>query len=141
MMLEEFRVPRAVANEMIAHCEAGRPNEACGILAGKTGEVVKHYPITNAAASPVRYALEPQEQFTVDRTIEAEGLEVAGAYHSHTRTEAYPSPTDVRLASLDVPYVIVSLAGKRPSIRAFLIEKEDWLDDHGTIREVPVAII
>lgn len=134
-------MPRAIADEMIAHCEAGRPNEACGMLAGKAGEAVVHFPMTNAAASPVRYALVPDEQFAVDRKIESEGLQLVGAYHSHTRTEAYPSPTDVRLASLEVPYVIVSLAAPRPSIRAFLIAKDDWLDDHGDILEIPVAVI
>lgn len=140
-MIEELRLPQAIADEMVAHCEAGRPNEACGMLAGKAGEAVMHIPMTNAAASPVRYALVPDEQFAVDRKLDAEGLELVGAYHSHTRTEAYPSPTDVRLASLEVPYVIVSLAGRRPSIRAFVIEKADWLDDHGEIIEVPVVVI
>ena len=127
-----------LAQEMVEHCEAGRPNEACGLLGSKDGRVAKVYPMTNASASPVRYSLDPKEQFKVYRQIEDEGLELGGVYHSHTRTEAYPSPTDVRLASEDVPYLIVSLAGKTPSIRAFRIEKETWTAEDGTIEEIPV---
>ena len=129
-----------LAQEMVEHCEAGRPNEACGLLGSKDGRVAKVYPMTNASASPVRYSLDPKEQFKVYRQIEEEGFELGGVYHSHTRTEAYPSPTDVRLASEDVPYLIVSLAGKTPSIRAFRIEKETWTAEDGTIEEIPVHI-
>ena len=68
------------------------------------------------------------------------GWELGGVFHSHTRTEAYPSPTDVRLASEDVPYVIVSLASDPPSIRAFRILKENLFDTDGRIEEVPVVV-
>ena len=135
----ELIIDQALADEMVEHCAAGRPNEACGLLASKDGRIVKLFPMTNASASPVRYSLDPKEQFTVYRRIEDEGLELGGVYHSHTHTEAYPSPTDVRLASEDVPYVIVSFAGKSPSIRAFRIEKESWTAEDGTIEEIPVT--
>ena len=70
--------------------------------------------MTNAAASPVRYSLDPDEQFAAYKLMDEQGLDLAGVFHSHTRTEAYPSPTDVRVASEDVPYVIVS-SGRRPA--------------------------
>ena len=126
-------------DEMIAHCLEGRPNEACGLLAAKDGEVVKVIRMSNAAQSPVRYALEPIEQFQAYRTLEEEGLELGGVFHSHTRTEAYPSPTDVRLASEDVPYLIVSLADEPPTVRAFRILKRNLWDQDGEVQEVPVS--
>lgn len=126
---------------MILHCEQDRPNEACGILAGTADGLAAHFPMTNAAASPVRYGLEPREQFAVYKTLEDNDWELAGVYHSHTRTEAYPSPTDVRLASEDVPYIIVSLASSPASIRAFRIVKENWTDTEGEITEMPVAVV
>lgn len=138
--MNEVVLTRALANEMIDHCEAGRPNEACGLLARDSEGIAKVYRMSNAAASPVRYALDPNEQFQVYRDLDERGLDLAGVFHSHTRTEAYPSPTDVRLASEDVPYVIVSLAGKQPAIRAFRIVKESWTDEDGTIEEIPVRI-
>ena len=47
-------------------------------------------------------------------------------YHSHTHTEAYPSPTDVGLAAWpDAAYLIVSLAdAEHPVVRAFHIAEQ-----------------
>jgi proteasome lid subunit RPN8/RPN11 len=138
--MTEVRLARHLADEMVAHCLEGRPNEACGLLAARDGDVVKVFLMTNAAASPVRYALDPKEQFTVYRALEENDWELGGVYHSHTRTEAYPSPTDVRMASEDVPYLIVSLASEPPTIKAFRILKERWDSETGEIVEVPVRI-
>ena len=113
-MSEQLSLPRAIADDMVAHCLEGRPNEACGVLGAEGGVLVKVFRMTNAAASPVRYSLDPKEQFAVYRKLDDEGLELGGVFHSHTRTEAYPSPTDVRLATEDVPYLIVSLASRPP---------------------------
>lgn len=135
-----FRLDRRLADEMISHCLRGRPNEACGLLAARDGEIVEVFALTNAAASPVRYALDPKEQFAVYRRLDDLGYDLGGVFHSHTRTEASPSPTDVRLASEDVPYVIVSLASEPPVIRAWRIRKESWTDEHGEVEEIPVVV-
>jgi proteasome lid subunit RPN8/RPN11 len=129
-----------MADEIVAHCERGRPNEACGILAARDGTVAKVFRMTNAEASPVRYSLEPREQLAVYNRLDEEGWELGAVFHSHTRTEAYPSPTDVRLASEDVPYLIVSLASTPPSLRAFRIIKASWVDETGDIEEIPVVV-
>jgi proteasome lid subunit RPN8/RPN11 len=136
----ELHLPRAIADDMIQHCLAGRPNEACGILASEDGEVIKVFKMTNAAASSMRYSLDPKEQFAVYRKLDDEGWELGGVFHSHTRTEAYPSPTDVRLASEEVPYLIVSLAEDPASIRAFRILKDSWTDESGDVVEIPVVL-
>jgi len=139
-MTEELRMPRSLADEMVAHLLEERPNEGCGLVAGSDGRISKVIRMTNASGSPVRYALDPKEQFTAYRMIETESLELGGVFHSHTHTEAYPSPTDVRLASEDVPYIIVSLAHEPADIRAFRIIKESWDAPEGEIVEVPVVI-
>ena len=125
---------------MVDHLRLDQPNEGCGLLAGEGGTVTKVLRMSNAAASPVRYALDPDEQFAAYKLLDEQGLALTGVFHSHTRTEAYPSPTDVRLASEDVPYVIVSLAVDPPVIRAFRIQKVNWTDAEGEIVEVPVVI-
>ena len=135
-----LRIPRSLAEEMVRHCEEGRPNEACGMLGLRDGEVTKVFKMSNAAASPLRYSLEPVEQLAVENTLANEGWDGA-PFHSHTRTEAYPSPTDVRLAVGDIPYVIVSLAAEPADIRAFMIVKDSWEAETGTIEEVPVEIV
>ncbi|MDP9223679.1 MAG: M67 family metallopeptidase [Actinomycetota bacterium] len=138
--MTELRLPRRIVEDMVAHSVVGRPFEACGLLGGPDGNIVKLFPMTNAAASPVRYALDPKEQLRVYQTLDGAGWELGGVFHSHTRTEAYPSPTDVRLASEDVPYVIVSLAAPTPVVRAFRIVKESWTDDSGHIEEMQVIV-
>ncbi|HVL63647.1 MAG TPA: M67 family metallopeptidase [Actinomycetota bacterium] len=137
--MNELRLPEELVDEMVEHCLAGRPNEACGLLAAAGGEIVKVFRMTNASASPVRYSLDAAEQLAAYKKIEAEGWELGGVYHSHTRTEAYPSPTDIRDAHEDVPYVIVSLAHDPPDVRAFRIVKESWMDEDGRVVEMPVV--
>ncbi|MDQ4064880.1 MAG: M67 family metallopeptidase [Actinomycetota bacterium] len=139
-MTPAITLSRRALDEMIEHCESGRPNEACGLLAGRHGRVERVIRMTNAAESPVRYALDPKEQFDAYQLLDREGFDLAGVFHSHTRTEAFPSPTDVRLATEDVPYVIVSLAASPAEVRAFRIVKANWNDEAGEVQEVPVEI-
>ncbi len=139
-MNRELHLTRRLAEEMIDHCRREAPNEACGILASKDGETVKVFRMTNASASPVRYSLDPKEQFVVYRTLDEKGWDLGGVFHSHTHTEAYPSPTDVRLATEDVPYVIVSLAENPPPVRAFRIKKDSWEAADGEIQEIPIVV-
>ncbi|HJR44546.1 MAG TPA: M67 family metallopeptidase [Actinomycetota bacterium] len=138
--MNELRLTRAIADEMVAHCMAERPNEGCGLIATANGEAVKVFRITNVQASPLRYAMKGEEQLAADTKMREEGWELGGIFHSHTRTEAYPSPTDVRDAVEDVPYIIVSLAEEPPSIRAFRILKEELGDEKGEIREISVVV-
>ena len=138
--MNELRIPKDLVDEMVEHCLAGRPNEACGILATDGREVVKVFRMTNAEASPVRYRFVDKEQMAVEDKIDAEGWTFAAAFHSHTRTEAYPSPTDVARALGDLVYVIVSLAEEPPVVRAFNIEKANWSDQDGTVSELPVVV-
>ena len=139
--LTELQLAREIVDRMIEHSLAERPNEACGLLASKDGKVVSVVKMANAAGSPVRYALDPKEQFGAYRMFDEQGLDLAGVFHSHTHTEAYPSPTDVRLASEDVPYLIVSLADEPPTVRAYRILKENMWDEEGEVQEVPVTVL
>lgn len=123
---------------MIRHCIAQRPYEACGLLVLDGDEVARVVLMTNAARSPTRYAFDSKETL-VTLEIEDEGFQWS-VFHSHTRTQAYPSPTDVKHATEVTPYVIVSLTDEDPVIRAFSITKNDWRDAHGEIQEVPVEI-
>lgn len=139
-MSEQLTMPRALADEMVRHCLEGRPHEACGILGGRDGLVTRVFRMSNADRSPVRYSLEPKEQLAVYNTLDAEGLELSAVFHSHTRTEAHPSPTDVRLAAEEVPYLIVSLAADPPAMRAWRILKQSWTDERGSVQEIDVVV-
>jgi [CysO sulfur-carrier protein]-S-L-cysteine hydrolase len=123
-------IPRALLDEMIEHALAGRPNEACGILAGEGQLGVRFYPARNVEESPVRYLMDPREQLKIMEEIDRHNWDILGIFHSHTRSPAYPSSTDVKLASYpQAVYLIASLADDaNPEVRAFYIE-------NGLIRE------
>lgn len=134
------RIPGPLWTRLVAHCESERPNEACGVLGMEGPDVVEVFEMSNVESSPVRYRLDPKEQLNVYNKLHDRGWDFA-SFHSHTRTDAYPSPTDIKEAREDVPYVIVSLAGEAPDVRAFRIVKDDWLDLTGDVQEVPVEVI
>ncbi len=116
--------------EIFAHVRRDAPDEACGLLAGHDGRVVRAYPMKNAVVGVRRllaYHLDPEEQYRVFMEIESAGLELVGIYHSHPRGEAYPSTADVGLSYYPgVTYLIVSLLhAEQPVARAFLIDGQD----------------
>ncbi|HYM16281.1 MAG TPA: M67 family metallopeptidase [Dehalococcoidia bacterium] len=110
-------------DEMIAHAKDDTPDECCGIIAGKDGRATKLYRAVNAEHSPYRYSVDAKDLLRIYRAAEDNGWEFLAIYHSHTHTEAYPSPTDVRLAAWpDAYYVLVSLMDEvKPVVRAFRI--------------------
>jgi proteasome lid subunit RPN8/RPN11 len=120
------RFPRALFEEVIEHAREDMPNECCGIVASDDGAAVKVFRATNAEASPARYSLDPREQYRITMDIEEQGWDLGAIYHSHTRSEAYPSQTDVNLAFYpDALYVIVSVRDPdHPEVRAFRIADE-----------------
>jgi len=114
---------RAYVDEMIAHAKADVPNECCGIIAGVDGRATKLYRAINAEASPYRYSVDPKDLLRIHKEVDANGWDFLVIYHSHTHTEAYPSPTDIRLAAWpEAYYALVSLMDDNdPVVRAFRI--------------------
>jgi len=124
-------------DEMVAHCLACYPEEGCGLLSGdpETGLVAGVHPMRNAAGSAEVYELDPREHLHVDLAAEAAGHSVIGVFHSHTHTDAYPSPTDVRKApDPSWHYVLVSLRHELPSTRSYRIAA-------GNISEESVVVL
>ena len=85
---------------MIGHAYDGLPDEACGLLGGRPvgAKVEIFYPTGNTAESSRIYTVDPKDHLRADRDAEDRGLEIIGVMHSHTHTDAYPSPTDVAQA-------------------------------------------
>jgi proteasome lid subunit RPN8/RPN11 len=118
-----MKVPRSIYEEMLAHAREEAPNECCGILGGKDGEASTLYRATNAEASPLRYTLDPNDLFRITfREIPDNDEEMLAIYHSHTASPAYPSQTDINLATYpDSVYLILSLADGEEPLRGFRI--------------------
>ena len=125
-----MEIAKRYVDEMVSHALEDDPDECCGILAGPDGRVVKLYRMTNTERSPYRYSMDPKEQISVDREMDDNGWELLAIYHSHTHSAAYPSSTDVRMATWpdgtsiwpDAQYILVSLEDHdNPPVRAFRI--------------------
>jgi proteasome lid subunit RPN8/RPN11 len=135
------RLPRALADELVAHATDDLPNECCGLIAGRDGMATEVHRVVNTEPSPFFYVMDPRDQLRLMDRFEDEGLDLMAVYHSHTRSAAYPSRTDVELAFYPrTLYLIVSLAdAAAPEIRAFSIRRE--LPPEQAITEVPVEIV
>jgi [CysO sulfur-carrier protein]-S-L-cysteine hydrolase len=130
-----MRIPSSLVEEMIKHARQEAPNECCGMIGGSDGQAASLHRATNAEGSPLRYSIDAKEQFDLMRRIEEAGEELVGIYHSHTRSAAYPSQTDVNLAGWpDTVYVIVSLEDPdSPDVRGF------WIRD-GQVSDAELAV-
>ena len=104
-------IDQATYDAIVAHARRDHPDEACGVVAGPEGSdrPLRLVPMLNAARSPTFYELDPGDLLKLYREMDDRGEEPVVIYHSHTATEAYPSRTDVKLASEpDAHYVLVS---------------------------------
>jgi [CysO sulfur-carrier protein]-S-L-cysteine hydrolase len=112
---------RATHDALIAHARSDFPYEVCGLLAHADGTFAKHWEIPNAARSMTYYSMDPKAMLTAFNEMDDEDWELQAIYHSHTHTEAFPSPTDVELAFYpEAVYLIISLQDPdQPVIRGF----------------------
>ena len=132
-----LRITPEQIEEMVAHVRAAAPNEGCGMLGGRDGAVFAVFPARNAAASPIRFTIHPEDLLRIVRTVEYEReWQIVGIFHSHVASRAYPSATDVAEAEFDLgngelaerypgaAHVIISLADpSRPDVRAYTIRQ------------------
>lgn len=130
-----MRIAKNLYEEMVAHARAEAPNECCGLIASLDGMAVAVHPAVNLAASPLRYEVDPSEQYRIMMAIEDAGQELGAIYHSHTRSAPYPSQTDINLAfHPEALYVIVGLAaGDTADVRAYSIRR-------GEVSEVELVV-
>jgi proteasome lid subunit RPN8/RPN11 len=125
-----LRITQHVLDGLIAHARDAAPFECCGLLAGD-GDLIDEYVRTrNARASEVAYEIDPREHIAVMKSLRGRGRSVLGAYHSHPRTAALPSATDVAEAHYerDFLYVIVSLEREPPDLRAYRLEGDALIE-------------
>jgi [CysO sulfur-carrier protein]-S-L-cysteine hydrolase len=111
--------------QIVDHVRSEVPREACGLIAGRGGVAVVTTPMSNVATDPVHHY--EMDNDALSRQLPAftkQGLELIGIYHSHPRTEPFPSPEDVQNAFYpNTAYLIISLKGKAPHLAAWLIER------------------
>ena len=116
-------------DRMISHALKERPDEACGLIAGKelsdgSRRIEKVYCLTNIDHTREHFSIDPREQLAAVRDMRAGGLKPLGNWHSHPETPARPSEEDLRLANdPTASYLILSLAEEgKPVLNGFHIE-------------------
>lgn len=123
-----MRIPQSMIEEMVAHAREDLPNECCGLVGGLDGEARTLYRARNAFASPFSYRVDPADQYRIiEKEMRDRGEELIAIYHSHTKSSAYPSQTDLNEAASwpEQAYLIVSLQDSAsPEVKAFWLQDE-----------------
>ena len=126
-----MEITRSQFDEVVAHAQQDAPNECCGYLRMQDGRVDEVFRAENLRNSPYGYEIDPKSLLAAN-DLDDDGFGVA-IYHSHPRSPAEPSQTDINLAHYPHwLYLIVSLVGE-PQLRA-------WRINDGRVEEEPVSV-
>jgi proteasome lid subunit RPN8/RPN11 len=133
-----MNISAELLSELVEHALEDPRNEVCGVVAvepGPPARAVRVYRAVNIHRSPLKFEIDPGELLELWNACQEDGSELGAIYHSHVRSEPYPSQTDVNFAANwpGVEWIIVGLAGgQEPKVRTFEIEG-------GEIKEVALA--
>ena len=123
-----IRISKEDYQKIVAHAATERPNEACGLIAGKIDgedrQIKKVYLLTNIDRSNEHFTLDPKEQLAAIKDMRSLGYVPLGNWHSHPETPSRPSEEDKRLAfDRNASYLILSLMDQEnPVLNSFRIE-------------------
>jgi proteasome lid subunit RPN8/RPN11 len=134
--IERVDLPEPIAHAMFAHAVWAFPNETCGLLAMDGNDDIQMvFCLTNHDQSEHRFTIDPAEHFGCIRYAERTGWHIGGVFHSHTRSEPYPSDADVGGGGdpswLNV--IVGPVVGPNPVVRAFRF-------DDGVVSEASVTV-
>ena len=119
---------------MMAICIRALPDEGCGLVLGHSqggdGEVTEIVASENMAHSAKVYEIDSRVLLRAFRRADDEQIEVLGVFHSHTHSEAFPSPTDVGQAPDPAwHYVLVSLKDLPTVVKSYKIVNGDVTEE------------
>ncbi len=140
-------LPRSIRDAIVAHARADCPNEACGLIGGMApaeegGTATAWFATRNRAASPLRYEIHPEDLLRVSLAIDDADQVTWGIVHSHVRSAARPSPTDVGLALYpDALYLVVSLAASEADPTTGAESVRAWRILDGAVFEVALDVV
>ncbi len=127
-----MRIAKELLAEIVAHAQENLRIECCGVVAVLSAETggaertaARVYRAENVHASALKFEIAPMELYRLNEEIEQEGWEIGAIYHSHVRSDPYPSQTDIGFAAgwPGLEWIIVGLAGGgEPEVRSYLID-------------------
>jgi proteasome lid subunit RPN8/RPN11 len=133
-----LEIPGSLYQEIVRQALTERPNECCGLLAGKllqpepssiiVGRVERRFPLTNVKADPRRYEIDPKGMLAAMRVMRDEGLQELAFYHSHPTSEPLPSKSDLAENGYgdSVIHLIVSLTSDPPLVRGWWLREDSF---------------
>jgi proteasome lid subunit RPN8/RPN11 len=135
------KISKDLLDQLVGHTLEDPANEICGVVAVEAGAepaaavAVAVHRAANLHASALRFEIEPMELFRLNEEIEDRAQQIGGIYHSHVRSDPYPSQTDINYSRgwPGVEWIIVGLAGAEPVVRSYLIEG-------GQVRDIPLQV-
>lgn len=131
-----MQIARSLLDAIVEHAVRDAPNECCGVVLGRDDTATSARELENLAASPFRFDIDGRELLPLVFADDDDGEQLLAIYHSHTRSDPYPSQTDVNFAAgwPGVQWLIVGVSkGAEPVSRSYLI-------DDGVIKDVELAI-
>ncbi len=137
-----MQIGQATYDALVEHAKRDHPVEACGMVVGPIGSdrPERHVEMVNAAGSPTFYEYDSTDLFQLYKEMDERDEEPVVIYHSHSATEAYPSVTDINLASEPgAHYVLVSTRehGNNPGP----VEFRSYRIIDGVVTEEEVTIV
>lgn len=122
-------------DRIVEHARRDAPNECCGLIGVQEGTAVSVHPTENARATPFSFEIDGRVVMRLLDELEDAGHAPGAIYHSHTRSEPYPSQTDINFAAQwpGWEWLIVGLAGEHPVVRHYRIEG-------GVVEEVDLVV-
>lgn len=133
-----MQIDAALLERIVSHARRDFPNECCGVVAVRDGVAETVHELENVQSSPFRFEVDGLEVMRVLDEIEGAGAQLGVLYHSHTRSEPYPSETDVNFAANwpGVEWLIVGVrkGGGEPTVRSYRI-------DDGVVTEVDIDVV
>lgn len=134
-VLESIKITAGVKQAIEQQALLSQPFECCGLLSSKGGLITTTHPLRNAAANAeIRYFAAPEDLFAAMKRIREIGEEMAGIYHSHPRSNAYPSAADVEMAFYPEAIYFIMALEPQLELRAYRITED-------RIREVEIVTV
>jgi proteasome lid subunit RPN8/RPN11 len=98
----EIELTRELVGRILAEAARAFPEEACGLLLGRNGQIERALPAANIHPIPqAHFEIDPQALVDAHRAARQDGPDVLGYYHSHPCGPAQPSATDRAMATGD----------------------------------------
>ena len=125
--MKEILIPDSFLADLMQHANEESPYEACAILLGNTDEemwqTTEIFLAENIDKSEINFTISNEQLLEGYKRAEEKGLDIVGIFHSHPKSEASPSDTDVKfMKGNPVPWVIYS--GLTKEMKAYLLDSE-----------------